>query len=37
MAMAGKKKIAKAGPPVPEQTADSVKADVAGIKEETQR
>ncbi|WP_030723008.1 phage holin family protein [Streptomyces sp. NRRL F-2580] len=37
MALAGKKKIAKAGPPVPEQTIDSVKADVAEIKEKTQR
>ncbi|MET9958109.1 phage holin family protein [Streptomyces sp. NPDC006326] len=37
MALAGKKQIAKAGPPVPEQTTDSVKADVAEIKEKTQR
>ncbi|MFG2981270.1 phage holin family protein [Streptomyces sp. NPDC048258] len=37
MAMAGKKQIAKAGPPTPEQTIDSVKADVAEIKEKTQR
>ncbi|MDJ0466284.1 phage holin family protein [Streptomyces sp. H27-C3] len=37
MAMVGKKQIANAGPPVPGQTVDSVKADVAEIKEKTQR
>ncbi|OPC77086.1 hypothetical protein B4N89_41705 [Embleya scabrispora] len=37
MATAGKKQFAKAGPPVPEQTIDSVKADVTEIKEHTHR
>ncbi|MGW0363034.1 phage holin family protein [Streptomyces sp. NPDC002990] len=37
MAGAGKKQIAKAGPPAPEQTIDSVKADVAEIKEAAHR
>lgn len=37
MAMAGKKQIAKAGPPAPQQTIESVKADVAEIKEHTHR
>ncbi|MEU6892358.1 phage holin family protein [Streptomyces sp. NPDC046557] len=36
-AMSGKKQIAKAGAPTPEQTIDSVKADVAEIKERAQR
>lgn len=36
-AMAGKKKIAEAGAPVPEQTIDSVKADLAEIKEKAHR
>lgn len=37
MAAAGKKQIARAVPLVPEQTIDSVKADVAEIKERTHR
>ncbi|MFD3697930.1 phage holin family protein [Streptomyces sp. NPDC058646] len=37
MAVAGKKQIAKAGTPAPEQAIDSVKADVAEIKEAAHR
>ncbi|OKK21989.1 hypothetical protein AMK16_01735 [Streptomyces sp. CB00455] len=37
MALAGKKQIAKAGSPAPERTIDSVKADVAEIKEKAHR
>ncbi|MFF5790346.1 phage holin family protein [Streptomyces sp. NPDC012693] len=37
MAAAGKKQITKAGTPVPEQAIDSVKADVAEIKEAAHR
>ncbi|MEV8535511.1 phage holin family protein [Streptomyces sp. NPDC051211] len=37
MAAAGKKQIAKAGTPAPEQAIDSVKADVAEIKEKAHR
>ncbi|MFF8279602.1 phage holin family protein [Streptomyces lateritius] len=37
MAAAGKKQIAKAGTPAPEQAIDSVKADLAEIKEATHR
>ncbi|MFJ4776000.1 phage holin family protein [Streptomyces sp. NPDC088762] len=37
VAMAGKKQIAKAGAPAPRQTIDSVKADVAEIKEKAHR
>lgn len=37
LAAAGKKQIARAVPPVPEQTVDSVKADVAEIKERAHR
>ncbi|WP_329192492.1 MULTISPECIES: phage holin family protein [unclassified Streptomyces] len=37
MALSGKKQIAKAGTPAPEQTIDSVKADVAEIKEKAHR
>ncbi|GHG30113.1 phage holin family protein [Streptomyces filamentosus] len=37
MAIAGKKQIAEAGAPVPEQTIDSVRADLAEIKEATHR
>ncbi|MFD9303190.1 phage holin family protein [Streptomyces sp. NPDC060048] len=37
MAAAGKKQIAKAGTPTPEQAIDSVKADVAEIKEAAHR
>ncbi|MEU9109971.1 phage holin family protein [Streptomyces xanthophaeus] len=36
-AVAGKKQIARAGSPVPEQTIDSVKADLAEIKEKAHR
>ncbi|MFI8392314.1 phage holin family protein [Streptomyces sp. NPDC085540] len=36
-AMAGKKQIAEAGAPVPEQTMDSLKADLAEIKEKVHR
>ncbi|MFE5908947.1 phage holin family protein [Streptomyces wedmorensis] len=36
-AVAGKKQIARAGAPVPEQTIDSVKADMAEIKEAAHR
>ncbi|MGW6563886.1 phage holin family protein [Streptomyces sp. NPDC054975] len=37
MAALGKQQISKASPPTPEQTKDSVKADVAEIKERAQR
>ncbi|MFE6336476.1 phage holin family protein [Streptomyces sp. NPDC057798] len=37
MALLGKKQISKATPPKPEQAMDSVKADVAEIKEKAQR
>ena len=37
MAALGKQQIIKASPPTPEQTIDSVKADVAEIKEKVQR
>ncbi|MDH6545696.1 phage holin family protein [Streptomyces sp. SPB4] len=36
-ALAGKKQIAQAGTPTPEQTIDSVKADLAEIKEKAHR
>ncbi|MFD6874596.1 MULTISPECIES: phage holin family protein [unclassified Streptomyces] len=36
-ALAGKKQIAQAGSPTPEQTIDSVKADLAEIKEKAHR
>ncbi|MFE9928616.1 phage holin family protein [Streptomyces sp. NPDC005533] len=36
-ALAGKKQIARAGSPAPEQTIDSVKADLAEIKEKAHR
>lgn len=36
-ALAGKKQIGRAGPPAPEQTIDSVKADLAEIKEKAHR
>ncbi|MFE5861506.1 phage holin family protein [Streptomyces virginiae] len=36
-ALAGKKQIAQAGTPAPEQTIDSVKADLAEIKEQAHR
>ncbi|MFI5982369.1 phage holin family protein [Streptomyces sp. NPDC051555] len=36
-AAAGRKQIARAVPPVPEQTIDSIKADVAAIRERTHR
>ncbi|WP_344403481.1 phage holin family protein [Streptomyces longisporus] len=37
MALTGKKQVDQAGSPTPEQTIDSVKADVAEIKGSTQR
>ncbi|MEU9289157.1 phage holin family protein [Streptomyces sp. NPDC048275] len=37
MAALGKQQTSKASPPTPEQTVDSVKADVAEIKEKAQR
>jgi hypothetical protein len=37
MAALGKRQISKASPPAPEQTIDSVKADVAEIREKAQR
>jgi hypothetical protein len=37
MAMSGKKQVDQAAPPTPEQTVDSVKADVAEIKESAKR
>ncbi|GLW68313.1 membrane protein [Kitasatospora phosalacinea] len=37
LALAGKKQVARAGSPAPEQTIDSVKADVAEIKERAHR
>ncbi|MEV5580859.1 phage holin family protein [Streptomyces parvus] len=36
-ALAGKKQIARAGTPAPEQTIDSVKADLAEVKERAHR
>jgi uncharacterized membrane protein YqjE len=37
MALSGKKQVQQGAPPAPEQTIDSVKADVAEIKESAQR
>ncbi|MGW7243750.1 phage holin family protein [Streptomyces sp. NPDC054804] len=37
MATTGKKQVSQAAPPAPERTIDSVKADVAEIKESAQR
>ncbi|MER6418773.1 phage holin family protein [Streptomyces sp. NPDC001137] len=37
MALTGKKQVDQAGPPTPEQTIDSVKADVTEIKGSAQR
>jgi nitrate/nitrite transporter NarK len=37
MAVLGKQQISKAAPPKPEQTMDSVKADMTEIKEKAQR
>ncbi|WP_436849363.1 phage holin family protein [Streptomyces massasporeus] len=37
MALRGKKEISEGAPPAPEQTIDTVKADVAEIKESAQR
>ncbi|MFB9521530.1 MULTISPECIES: phage holin family protein [Streptomyces] len=37
LAMTGKKEVGKAGSPTPEQAIDSVKADVAEIKESAKR
>ncbi|MEU1852866.1 phage holin family protein [Streptomyces sp. NPDC019990] len=37
LALGGKKEVSRAAPPTPEETIDSVKADVAEIKESAQR
>jgi hypothetical protein len=37
LALTGKKEVSQAAPPTPEQTIESVKADVAEIKESAQR
>lgn len=37
LALTGKKEVSQAAPPLPQQTIDSVKADVAEIKESAQR
>ncbi|MFF8592276.1 phage holin family protein [Streptomyces sp. NPDC015220] len=37
MALTGKKQVTRAAPPVPEQTVENVKADVAEIKESAHR
>ncbi|MBK3564834.1 phage holin family protein [Streptomyces sp. MBT62] len=37
LALTGKKQVRQAAPPVPEQTVDSVKADVTEIKESVKR
>ncbi|MFD4790637.1 phage holin family protein [Streptomyces sp. NPDC058459] len=37
LALTGKKEVGQAAPPAPEQTIDSVKADVAEIKESAKR
>jgi hypothetical protein len=37
MAVLGKQQVSKASPPTPERTMDSVKADVAEIREKAQR
>ncbi|MEU6807551.1 phage holin family protein [Streptomyces sp. NPDC046831] len=37
MAVAGRKQVAEAAPPAPEQTIENVKADVAEIKESAHR
>ncbi|MFI7386180.1 phage holin family protein [Streptomyces sp. NPDC049813] len=37
LALTGKKQVTQAAPPTPEQTIDSVKADVAEIKESAKR
>lgn len=37
MSVLGKRQISKASPPAPEQTMDSVKADMAEIREKAQR
>jgi len=37
LAVTGKKQVSQAAPPAPEQTIDSVKADVAEIKESAKR
>ncbi|MFG2022338.1 phage holin family protein [Streptomyces sp. NPDC048825] len=37
LALTGKKEVSQAAPPAPQQTIDSVKADVAEIKESAQR
>ena len=37
LALTGKKEVTRAAPPTPKQTIDSVKADVAEIKESAHR
>jgi hypothetical protein len=37
MALTGKKQVAQAAPPMPEQTIENVKADVAEIKRSAHR
>ncbi|BBC28983.1 uncharacterized protein SGFS_002740 [Streptomyces graminofaciens] len=37
LALTGKKEVSQAAPPAPQQTIDSIKADVAEIKESAQR
>jgi hypothetical protein len=37
LALSGKKQVGRAAPPLPEETIDSVKADVAEIKESARR
>ncbi|MEU3243276.1 phage holin family protein, partial [Streptomyces sp. NPDC006875] len=37
LALTGKKQVGRAAPPVPEQTIDNVKADVAEIKRSAHR
>jgi hypothetical protein len=37
LALSGKKQVGHAAPPLPEETIDSVKADVAEIKESARR
>ncbi|TRO56263.1 phage holin family protein [Streptomyces sp. IB201691-2A2] len=37
LALTGKKEVSRAAPPAPQQTIDSVKADMAEIKESAQR
>jgi hypothetical protein len=37
MAVVGRKEIKQAAPPVPQETVDSVKADIDEVKERAQR